>query len=92
MSDCSEGSVRLTGGKHAYEGYVEVCVDGIWTHISDNGWDDIDARVVCRQLKAYGTSGQSTNSSICFYVHTQLGRKLKIRLIQELTKPQGYLM
>ena len=74
MSDCSEGSVRLTGGKHVYEGYVEVCVDGIWSHISDDGWDDIDARVVCKQLNAYGTSGQSTNSSICFYVHAQLGR------------------
>ena len=64
MSDCSEGSVRLTGGKHSYEGYVEACVDGVWTLVSANGWDDADARVVCKQLKAYGTSGESNYTTL----------------------------
>ncbi|XP_019852408.1 PREDICTED: scavenger receptor cysteine-rich domain superfamily protein-like [Amphimedon queenslandica] len=62
--NCSEGSIRLTGGKHSYEGYVEACIDGVWTLVSANGWDDADARVVCKQLKAYGTSaGEAVDNS-----------------------------
>ena len=68
-SDCSEGSVRLSGGSHPYEGFVEVCVDGVWTLVADNGWDNTDARVVCRQLKAYGTSGQTYTSRFPYINH-----------------------
>ena len=47
---CIEGSVRLSGGDIEQEGIPEVCVNGVWGSICDNGWSSLDGRVVCKQL------------------------------------------
>ena len=47
---CTSGSVRLAGGSSEDSGRVEICVDGKWGTICNNGFDDNDARVMCRQL------------------------------------------
>ena len=42
--------VRLIGGKHVYEGRVEIKYDGEWRAICDHKWDKKAAAVVCRML------------------------------------------
>ena len=39
--------MRLTGGYSAHEGRVEF---NQWATVCDDGWDDADALVVCREL------------------------------------------
>ena len=46
----SDTAIRLIGGINKLEGRVEIMYQGIWGTICDEGWDDIDATVVCREL------------------------------------------
>ena len=47
---CTNGDVRLADGIIDNEGRVEVCVNGVWGVVCDQGWDKTDAHVVCTQL------------------------------------------
>ena len=37
-------------GVNKFEGRVEIMYQGIWGTICDDGWDDNDATVVCKEL------------------------------------------
>ena len=55
--DCSNnGEIRLVGGDSSTVGTVEMCYHNTWRLISDQDWNDNDAKVVCRQL-GYNTEG-----------------------------------
>ena len=57
-ADCSDGDLRLEGGRTVSEGRVEMCQNGTWRAVCDDGWDDsnLNANVVCRQ-QGFATAG-----------------------------------
>ena len=48
--EIKEGDIRLVGGRHMWEGRVEIFLLNIWGTVSDYGTSYTDATVVCRQL------------------------------------------
>ena len=54
LLDCSDSDIRLMGGKSPLEGRVEICQNNTYSTVCDDLWDELEARVVCRQLDYTG--------------------------------------
>ena len=54
LKDCSDGDIRLMGGSSPLEGRVEICQNNTYSTVCDDFWDELEARVVCRQLNYMG--------------------------------------
>ena len=67
--ECTEGDVRLIDGPSDIEGTLEICHDDLWGLISDSGWSDSDAEVVCREL-GYSIISMSICSHLVYTVLT----------------------
>ena len=49
--------IRLVGGAHPMEGRVEIHINGAWSTICGDEWDDREAQMVCRELTPYPFDG-----------------------------------
>ena len=67
-ASCTEGDVRLRDGANDREGRVEVCVGGVWGTVCEASWDNLDAQVVCKQLRFSDTGTSNLHSAIDRYM------------------------
>ena len=55
LESCYNGEIRLRGGFDVYQGRVEICYNGVWGTVCDDGvgWQNgsrVNAQVICKQL------------------------------------------
>ena len=49
-TQCSDGAVRLVGGRIEQEGRVEVCLKGVWGSVCHSQFTMTDVNVMCNYL------------------------------------------
>ena len=80
-----DSTIRLIDGINKLEGRVEIQYQGIWGTICDDGWDDIDATVVCKELgflngtaAQWAQFGSGTTSPVWLHQVNCMGNETKL--------------
>jgi len=47
---CTQGAIRIAETSPSTFGVIEICINGAWGAVCSDEWDNLDARVTCRQL------------------------------------------
>lgn len=68
--ECTDGSIQLVGGSNSNEGRVEVCVNGQWGTVCDDGWNADSAHVACQSLGIGGGTAVYTSIQLHIYINT----------------------
>ena len=63
--------MRLLNGSTAQEGRVDYCHNGTWSTVCDDGWDRVDASIVCQQL-GYSSAGRFGHFYMRIGVHAYM--------------------
>ncbi len=50
LDNCTNGDLRLTGLSSETQGYVEVCIQSVWSTVADGYASEFEAMTLCRQL------------------------------------------
>ena len=50
FGNCSNGDIRLAGGRNVLEGRVEICFNNAWGTVCGDTFSSYDAHVVCTSL------------------------------------------
>ena len=61
------GALRIVNSLSQYEGRVEIYWNLEWKSICSDGWDELDAMVVCRQMKYLPTSVQIEGTTVTLF-------------------------
>ena len=71
---CNDGDIRLEGGSVEEEGRVEICINEVWGTVCDDSFTNVDANVVCGQLR-YSRYSELCNSSpsVFWYCYVVVG-------------------
>ena len=68
-----EGETRLVGSSNSTtEGRVEICLYRVWGTVCDDGWDRLEAKVVCRQLNLTTYSELNIGMELLYTVFIQM--------------------
>ena len=65
-SNCTNGEVKLVGHGDANQGRIEICINHVWGTVCDDGWDELDASVVCKQLGYQSFGKECHNATLIF--------------------------
>lgn len=86
VGGCTNGDVRLVAGSSELEGRVEICSGGVWGTVCDDGWRNVDTRVVCGQL-GYASAGNYSKplsyiSSVIVWILQELLLEAKLSMVK----------